>query len=68
MKNLLKGMKIRTKIFLLLGLTLILMSLVTAVGLWQINEIAKEMVILTKLNAPLTEVLSKIINVRQVFK
>ena len=60
MRNLLKNIKIRTKIFLLLGLTLTLMSLVTVAGLWQVNVIGKEMTTLTKLNVPLTEVLSKI--------
>ena len=51
-------MKIRTKIFLLLGLTLALMILVTAAGLWQINVIGKEITILTRLSVPLSETMN----------
>ena len=60
MRNLLRDTKIRTRIFLLLGLTLTLMSLVMGFGLHQVNVIGEEIATMTEENIPLLETMSRI--------
>ncbi len=69
MKNLLRDVKISTRIFALVGLTALLMGLVIGLGLRQVNAIGKEVTTITEEDIPLLRVLNRITfhNIQQDF-